>query len=260
MAEILDITDTVYPSLEGKTVLVSGGGSGIGSSIVAHYCAQKAKVAFVDINVEASEALVDSIAALGHPAPRFFQCDLRDIEKYQGIIKTIGEEMGNISVLINNAAHDERHDMPDVTPEYWDDRVAVNMKHVFFAIQAVAPQMVAAGAGSIINFGSISWMNGQADLPVYASSKASIHGLTRGTANYYGKHGIRCNTIVPGWIFTERQKELWYDEDGETALQANQFLDGHIEPWEIARMALFLGSDDSKMCTAQNFVVDGGWT
>ena len=260
MAEKLDITDTVYPSLAGKTVFVTGGGAGIGSSIVAHYCAQKANVAFVDINVPASEALVQSIADLGHPAPRFFECDLRDIEKLQGIIKTVGDEMGNIAVLLNNAAHDERHDMADVTPEYWDDRVAVNMKHVFFAIQAVAPQMVEAGRGSIINFGSISWMNGQPDLPVYASSKASIHGLTRGTARYYGGHGIRCNTIVPGWIFTERQKEQWYDDCGEAALQANQCIKQHIEPWELARMALFLGSDDSKMCTAQNFVVDAGWT
>ena len=260
MAEELNFTETIYPSLEGRTVFISGGAAGIGSSMVAHFCAQKSKVAFVDINVGAANELVESIAELGYPAPIFVECDVRDVDKLQATVKQIGQDLGNITVLINNAAHDERHDVAEVTLEYWEDRLAVNMRHIFFATQAAAPQMVDAGEGSIISFGSISWMSAQDDLPAYAAAKASVHGLTRGFARYYGKHGIRANTLVPGWIFTDRQKELWYNEEGEQVLQIRQCIKDHIKPYEVARMALFLGADDSKMCTAQNFIVDAGWT
>jgi NAD(P)-dependent dehydrogenase (short-subunit alcohol dehydrogenase family) len=260
MAEDLSLTETIYPSLEGRTVFISGGAAGIGSSMVAHFCAQKSKVAFVDINVEAANELVQTITKRGHSAPTFIECDLRNVEKLQATVKQVGRDLGNITVLINNAAHDERHDIAEVTLEYWEDRLAVNMRHIFFATQAAAPQMVEAGEGSIISFGSISWMSAQDDLPAYAASKASVHGLTRGFARYYGKHGIRANTLVPGWIFTERQKELWYSEEGEQVLQIRQCIKDHIQPYEVARMALFLAADDSKMCTAQNFIVDAGWT
>ncbi len=260
MAEEINLTQTVYPSLAGRTVFISGGAAGIGSSMVAHFCAQKSKVAFVDINVEAAAELVEAVTELGHPAPRFIECDLRDVEKLQATVKQVGDDLGNISVLINSAAHDERHDIAEVTLEYWEDRLAVNMRHIFFATQAAAPQMVEAGGGSIISFGSISWMSAQEDLPAYTAAKASVHGMTRGFARYYGKHGIRANTLVPGWIFTERQKKLWYNDEGEQVLQIRQCIKDHIQPFEVARMALFLGADDSKMCTAQNFVVDAGWT
>lgn len=260
MAEDLSLTQTIYPSLMDRTVFISGGAAGIGSSMVAHFCAQKSKVAFVDINVEAANKLVEAIAAHGHTAPTFIECDLRDVNKLQATVKQVGRDLGNITVLINSAANDERHDIAEVTLEYWEDRLAVNMRHIFFATQTAAPQMIEAGEGSIISFGSISWMSAQDDLPAYAASKASVHGLTRGFARYYGKHGIRANTLVPGWIFTERQKELWYNKEGEQVLQIRQCIKDHIQPYEVARMALFLGADDSKMCTAQNFIVDAGWT
>lgn len=260
MPEDLSLTQTIYPSLMDRTVFISGGAAGIGSSMVVHFCAQKSKVAFVDINVEAANILVEAIAAQGHPAPTFIECDLRDVNKLQATVKQVGRDLGNITVLINSAANDERHDIAEVTLEYWEDRLAVNMRHIFFATQTAAPQMIEAGEGSIISFGSISWMSAQDDLPAYAASKASVHGLTRGFARYYGKHGIRANTLVPGWIFTERQKELWYNKEGEQVLQIRQCIKDHIQPYEVARMALFLGADDSKMCTAQNFIVDAGWT
>ncbi len=260
MIETTELTDTVYPSLKGRVVFITGGASGIGSSIVQHFCAQGSRVAFVDIKEGEGKELAAYIADKGHAKPEFSPCDLKDIPALQKVIREFGARAGNITALVNNAAHDERHKIEDVTVEYWEDRIAVNMRHVFFATQEASKQMIAAGEGSIINFGSISWMMAQGGIPVYTAAKASIHGMTRGFARDFGSYGIRANTIVPGWIMTKRQKDLWFNEEARKLRSIRQCIDGDVNPYEIARMALFLASNDSKMCTAQNFVVDGGWT
>jgi D-xylose 1-dehydrogenase len=248
-----------YPSLEGRVAFVTGGGSGIGASIVEHLCAQRARVAFVDINRPVSETLVKAIAERGHPAPTFLPCDLRDIPALQSAIAEIRSRLGPIRVLINNAAHDERHTIERVTPEYWDDRFAVNLRHHFFAAQAVAPEMAAAGGGSIINFGSTSWMVGQGGMPAYLSAKAAVAGLTRALARDFGPMNIRVNAIVPGWIMTERQVRLWVTPEGERQIEERQALSGRLYAPDVARMALWLAADDSRMCSKQMYVVDGGW-
>jgi D-xylose 1-dehydrogenase len=241
-----------YPSLEGRVVLVTGGGSGIGASVVEHLCAQRARVAFVDIAREPSEALVARVRASGDPAPVFIACDLRDVAAAR-------VDLGPIRVLVNNAAHDERHSIESVTPEYWDDRFAVNLRHQFFAAQAVVPEMAAAGGGSIINFGSTSWMVGQGGMPAYLSAKAAVAGLTRALARDLGPRNIRVNSIVPGWIMTERQIALWLTPEGEQELLRRQCLKRKLWPEDIARVVLFLAADDSDACTNQSYVVDGGW-
>ncbi|MCC7049924.1 MAG: SDR family oxidoreductase [Alphaproteobacteria bacterium] len=252
--------DAVYPSLKGRGVLITGGGSGIGASIVEHFCAQGAQVAFVDIAAEASNALVAQIAARGHAKPLFLPCDLRDIAALRAAVERAAQAAGPIRVLVNNAANDDRHRVEDVTPAYWDERIATNLRHQFFAAQAVIPGMKAAGGGSIVNFGSISWMNAEGGYPAYTASKAAVHGLTRGLARDFGPDNIRVNTVVPGWIMTERQVKLWLDADGERQLMENQCLKRKLYPPDLARMVLWLAADDSENCTAQNFVVDGGWT
>jgi len=249
-----------YPSLRDRVVFVTGGGSGIGESVVEHFCAQHSRVAFADIAADASKALVERIAASGLPVPRFFHCDLRDISALQAAIEAVGREIGPIRALVNNAANDDRHRVETVTVEYWDDRMAVNLRHQFFAAQAAIPQMVAAGGGSIVNFGSISWMNAEGGYPAYTAAKAAVHGITRGLARDFGPKGIRVNTVVPGWVMTKRQVDLWLDADGERQIQENQCLKEKVYPPDIARMVLFLAADDSRLCTAQNFVVDAGWT
>lgn len=260
MIEPTELTDTVYPSLEGRVVFITGGASGIGSSIVQHFCAQGSRVAFVDIMEDEGRELVQHVAGRGHAKPEFIPCDLRDIPALQRAIREFGGRAGNIMVLVNNAANDQRHKIEDVTVEYWEDRMAVNLRHVFFATQEASKQMIAAKAGSIINFGSVSWMSAMGGMPAYTAAKASIHGLTRGFARDFGSYGIRANTIVPGWVMTRRQRELWFDETGRKLRAMRQCIDGDVNPHDIARMALFLASDDSKMCTAQNFIVDAGWT
>jgi NAD(P)-dependent dehydrogenase (short-subunit alcohol dehydrogenase family) len=248
-----------YPSLEDRVVFVTGGGSGIGASVVEHLCAQRARVAFVDIQREASEALVARIAARGLPAPSFIPCDLRDIAALRAAVAGAEERLGAVRVLVNNAAHDERHAIESVTPEYWDDRFAVNLRHQFFAAQAVVPGMAAAGGGSIINFGSTSWLVGQGGMPAYLSAKAAVAGLTRALARDLGPRGIRVNSIVPGWIMTERQITLWLTPEGEEELMRRQCLKRRLVPEDIARVVLFLAADDSDACTNQSYVVDGGW-
>ena len=252
--------DAVYPSLRDRVVFVTGGGSGIGESIVEHFSAQRAKVAFVDIAAVPSQALVARVAAAGHPKPLFIACDLRDIAALQRAIERVRNELGLIRVLVNNAANDDRHRVEDVTADYWDERMAVNLRHQFFAAQAVIAQMKAAGGGSIINFGSVSWMNGEGGYPAYTTAKAAVHGLTRGLARDFGPDKIRVNTVVPGWVMTERQVKLWLDETGERQIAENQCLKEKLYPPDIARMVLFLAADDSRMCTAQNFIVDAGWS
>jgi len=248
-----------YPSLEGRVVFVTGGGSGIGASIVEHLCAQRARVAFVDIERAASETLVATIAAREHPAPLFLPCDLRDIAALRAAIAEATARLGPIRVLVNNAAHDERHAIDKVTPEYWDDRFAVNLRHQFFAAQAVAPGMAAAGGGSIINFGSTSWMAAQGGMPAYLSAKAAVTGLTRALARDFGPMGIRVNAMVPGWIMTERQIRLWLTPEGEQELMRRQCLKRKLVPEDVARVVLFFAADDSGACTSQSYIVDGGW-
>ena len=248
-----------YPSLEDRAVFVTGGGTGIGASIVQHLCEQRARVAFVDIQHEASEALVARIRAAGAPAPAFIPCDLRDIGALRAAVEQARARHGPARVLVNNAAHDERHSIESVTPEYWDDRFAVNLRHQFFATQAVAPAMAEAGGGSIINFGSVSWMIGQGGMPAYLSAKAAVAGLTRALARDLGPKSIRVNAIVPGWIMTERQITLWLTPEGEQELLRRQCLKRRLVPEDIARVVLFLAADDSSACTNQSYVVDGGW-
>jgi NAD(P)-dependent dehydrogenase (short-subunit alcohol dehydrogenase family) len=203
-----------YPSLNDRSVFITGGGSGIGASLVRHFAAQGAKVAFVDIATGPSEELVEEVTAKADPKPLFIECDLRDIEALRRAIRSVADAHGPITVLVNNAAHDERHAFDTVTPEYWDDRMAVNLRHQFFAAQAVHPMMKAAGGGSIVNFGSVSWMVGQGGMPGYTTAKSAIMGLTRGLARDFGPDNIRVNSIAPGWIMTERQISLWLDEAG----------------------------------------------
>ena len=253
------MTDTArYPSLAGMPVVISGGASGIGEALVRNFAAQGAKVGFVDIMAERGERLAGELVAAGLIA-RFSHCDITDIAAYQAAIAGFADAHGDALALVNNAAHDERHDWADVTPAYWDDRMAVNLKHSFFAIQAVAPGMIAAGRGSIINTGSISWMIMAPRLPIYESAKAAAHGLTRSMARELGKHGIRVNTMVPGWVMTERQLTHWLDAATEKLIDDSQALAGRVYPGDIARMALFLAADDSAMISAQQFLVDGGW-
>jgi D-xylose 1-dehydrogenase len=248
-----------YPSLKERSVFITGGGSGIGAALVAHFAAQGSKVAFVDIAAEPSRKLVDEVAARGDPKPLFIECDLRDIEALRAAIKKAADAHGPITVLVNNAAHDERHRFDTVTPEYWDDRMAVNLRHQFFAAQAVHPMMKAAGGGSIVNFGSVSWMVGQGGMPGYTAAKSAVLGLTRGLARDFGPDNIRVNSIAPGWIMTERQITLWLDEEGERELMNRQCLKRKLYPDDIARVVLFLAADDSSAMTNQSYVVDGGW-
>jgi D-xylose 1-dehydrogenase len=253
------IRSASYPSLEGRVVFVTGGGSGIGASIVEHFCAQGSRVAFVDIERAASETLVDTIGRRGQPAPAFVPCDVRDIAALRGAMAQVRDRLGPIRVLVNNAAHDERHAIERVTPEYWDDRFAVNLRHQFFAAQAVAPDMAAAGGGAIVNFGSTSWLVGQGGMPAYLSAKAAIAGLTRALARDFGPMNIRVNCIVPGWIMTERQVRLWLTPEGEQELLRRQCLKRKLLPEDVARVVLFFAADDSGGCTSQSYIVDGGW-
>ncbi|MBR1189465.1 SDR family oxidoreductase [Bradyrhizobium sp. AUGA SZCCT0160] len=249
----------IYPDLEGKTVLVTGGGSGIGASIVRGFARQKAKVGFLDIARDPSTRLVDELASQGF-AVRYEYCDVTNIDHLRAAIDQIRASLGPIRVLINNAAHDDRHTVESVTPEYWDDRIAVNLKHQFFAAQAVLPDMQAAKDGAIVNFGSISWMTAQGGMPVYTASKSAVLGLTRGLARDYGVWNIRVNAIVPGWIMTERQIEKWVTPQGEADLMKAQCLKRKLYPDDISRVVVFLASEEASACTSQHYVVDGGRT
>jgi len=249
----------IYPSLENRAVFVTGGGGGIGESVVEHFCAQGARVTFVDLAEAPSRALVERVAAKGHPAPHFIRCDLREIDDLRTAIETARDRHGPVRVLVNNAGNDDRHRTEDVTVDYWDDRMAVNLRHQFFAAQAVRPQMREASGGSIVNFSSITWMVGDPDCPAYVTAKAAIVGLTRALARELGPEGIRVNSVLPGWVMTERQLNLWVTPEGERQIDERQCLSGRLYPPDIARMVLFLAADDSRMCTSQNFIVDGGW-
>ncbi len=249
----------IYPSLEQRSVFVTGGGSGIGAAIVAAFCEQGAEVAFVDIDVEASNATVAAIEEKGHRPPLFLECDLRDIERLRKSIAEAAEAHGPITVLVNNAARDDRHAIEEVTPEYWRERLALNLDHQFFAAQAVFPMMKEAGGGSIVNMGSVSWMIGQGNMPGYTTAKSAIMGLTRALARDMGPHNIRVTSVAPGWIMTERQIRMWLTPEGEKELMARQCLKRKLYPEDIARVVLFLAADDSSAMTNQTYIVDGGW-
>ncbi len=245
---------TEYLSLRGKTVFVTGGASGIGAEIVKAFAEQGAKVGFVDMDRQGSEALLAELTG----EQIFAECDLRDIDALKVAFSKLAAKLGPAEVLVNNAARDDRHDWRDVTAEFWDERQNINLRHMFFAIQAVADGMIAAGGGSIINMGSNSWWEAGGGFPAYTTAKAAVHGLTRTMARDLGSHRIRVNTVVPGWIMTERQKELWVTPEALAKQIERQCLPDPIDPIYVARMVLFLASDDSAACSANNFMVEGG--
>ena len=248
-----------YPSLRGMRVFITGGGSGIGAAMVQAFAEQGAQVAFVDFVKAESEALVQSIAAAGHPGPWFQLCDVRDVGALQAAMERALLELGDFATLVNNVARDDRHTLEAVTLEYWEERMAVNQRPAFFAIQSIVPGMKRLGGGSIINFGSTGWQTKGSEFPLYSIAKASVNGLTRGLAGSLGPHRIRVNTVSPGWVMTERQIKLWLNAEGEEAIKRNQCLPDKLQASDVARMALFLASDDGAMCTAQEFKVDAGW-
>jgi NAD(P)-dependent dehydrogenase (short-subunit alcohol dehydrogenase family) len=247
-----------YPSLAGKRVIITGGGSGIGEAIVEAFVSQQAHVTFFDIAAEPSEALVERLSPHATHAPRFHCLDMRDLGALSAAIQAAEADMDGIDIVINNAASDDRHTIDDVTPEFWDDRMAVNLRHQFFAAQAAVPAMRKAGGGAIINLGSISWHLGLEELVLYQTAKAAIEGLTRSLARELGPDNIRVNTIVPGNVQTPRQMR-WYTPEGEAEIVAAQCLEGRIQPVDIAAMALFLASNDARFCTGHNYWVDAGW-
>ena len=246
-----------YPSLRDASVIVTGGASGIGREIVRAFAEQGSRVAFLDFDVDAGRRLASDLQEHGARI-HFAACDLRDIEALRRAVDAVNAVHGAARVLVNNAARDDRHRWEEVTPEFYDERIATNLRHMFFAIQAVAPGMIVAGGGSIINLGSDSWWRAGGGFPVYTTAKAAVHGLTRGMARDLGPHRIRVNTLVPGWTMTERQKQLWVTPEKMAAQLAAQCLPDPIEPVYVARMALFLASDDSAMCTANNYMVEAG--
>ena len=248
--------EAVYPSLNNKVVVVTGGGSGIGESITRSFIKQGAKVAFLDFNEKDSIKLIKD---LNTDNLHFEFCDLRDIEQLKNSIKKISSKFGPIQILVNNAARDDRHSLQSVTSEYFDERIATNLKHQLFASQAVVSDMEKNGGGAIINMGSTSWMIGQGGMPCYTTAKSAIQGLTRGLARDLGPKNIRVNCVVPGWIMTERQVDMWLTPESEKELMDRQCIKRKLFPKDIARFVLFMASDEASACSNQSFVVDGGW-
>jgi NAD(P)-dependent dehydrogenase (short-subunit alcohol dehydrogenase family) len=248
-----------YPSLRDQLVLITGGATGIGASLVEHFALQGSQVAFLDIDQKSAEQLVAEFSSKCAHAPVFLPCDLTDISKLRAAIAEIEARHGTIRVLVNNAGNDARHSIDEVTPEYWDRAIAVNLKHQYFVSQAVIPAMKKAGQGSIINMSSISWIIPSTGLPVYVTAKAAIVGLTRTLAHELGPYNIRVNCVLPGAILTERQKQLWFTDEYRAVILGNQALKKILLPEEVARLVLFLAADDSSAITSQSYVVDGGW-
>lgn len=252
-------TYATYPSLDGRTVFITGGAAGIGSALVEQFSRQGSKVAFVDLDVDAASATIARCRAAGvaHD-PLFFEVDLLDIAALRRACAAATDALGTITVLVNNAANDDRHDWRDVTPEYFDNRINTNLRHYFFAIQALAPGMIAAGQGSIVNIGSSSYLMQEDMFPGYAIAKSAVEGITRTMARTFGPDGVRVNTVMPGWVPTERQLAKWWTPEGERATMNDQAIKRRITPDEFAQMVLFLAADDGAACTAQHFLVDGG--
>lgn len=267
-----------YPSLVDRVVLITGGATGIGASFVEHFVAQGARVGFLDIDASAGVALADSLAGQSQSEdrsenrsenqsrdqtvrhkPHFVTCDVTDIGALRHAVASMKAALGPIQVLVNNAANDRREALADITPRSFDDGIAVNVRHQLFAAQAVIEDMKAARAGAIINLGSISWMLKNSEFPVYAMSKSAVQGLTRGLAKELGPYGIRVNTLVPGWVMTDKQRRLWLTDEGRELIRRGQCIDAELLPADLARAALFLAADDSRMITSQDIVVDGGW-
>ena len=248
----------IYPSLENKVVLITGGASGIGENIVEHFITQKSKVAFLDIEEKLGSDLVTKLEKKYNLKATFIKCNLKNIDELKKSIKLIREKLGPINTLINNAANDERHDLDSVTPEYWDDRMNINLKHYFFATQAVYKDMKEMGTGTIVNIGSFSWMLAQGGMPGYTTAKSAIMGLTRTLARDLGEFNIRVNCVVPGWIITERQKRMWLTPEIEKKQLERQCIKRMLVPDDISKAVLFFASDQSSGCTAQNYIVDGG--
>lgn len=248
-----------YPSLVGKKAIVSGGSTGLGAEFVVQLARQGSRVAFFDVDTESGERLAASLADEGCPAPVFLPCDVRDIDALESSISQAVDQLGGVDVLVNNAARDTRMNFQDIDVATWDDQQAVNVRHHFFAAKAVAPIMREAGGGSIINLGSISAHIDLMDLVGYITAKAGIEGLTRTLARELGPWKIRVNCIIPGWIMTERQLRDWVTPEAEASIDANQCLTERLTPPDVARLMLWLAADDSRLCTAQKWVVDGGW-
>jgi NAD(P)-dependent dehydrogenase (short-subunit alcohol dehydrogenase family) len=248
-----------YPSLRNRVVLVTGGATGIGEAIVEAFATQNAQVAFLDIQDEAAEQLTNRVTLGGSTAPVYYHCDLTDIAEVQGTIRIILQKFGTVDVLVNNAGNDTRHKIAEVTSAYWDQVIAANLKHQFFVSQAVIPSMQQANRGSIINVSSIGWMIPSTNQIVYVTAKAAVVGLTRTLSHELGVNNIRVNCIMPGAILTERQQRLWLTEAYKAEILGNQALKRMILPEEVARLILFLASDDSSAITNQSYVIDAGW-
>jgi D-xylose 1-dehydrogenase len=263
MTEMSDQPDTAnyatYPSLVDRTVFVTGGAAGIGAAIVRNFARQGSKVAFVDIDVETAQQTMQACDAAGaRHSPVFYHVDLLDIAALQHACRRAIDELGGVTVLVNNAASDDRHDWREMTVEYWNNRLDVNLRHYFFAIQALAPNMIDAGRGSVVNIGSSSYLMQEDFFPGYAIAKSGVEGITRTMARTFGPHNVRVNTVLPGWCATERQLDKWWTPEGEAGTMNDQALKKRIYPDEFAQMVLFLAADDGGACTAQSFLVDGG--
>jgi len=254
------MTGAIYPSLRGQVVLVSGGASGIGAEIVSQFARQGAQTAFVDIDDSKAKALVAGLEAEGHRAPFYQHCDIRDVPALRIAIGVVIAHFGPINTLVNSAASDDPHTIAEVEPDYWDERMARNLRHHFFAAQAVRPAMAEAGGGSIINIGSTVWLFGAPKTIAYATAKAAISGMTRSMARELGPENIRVNCVIPGWVMTERQLATYIDDAAEQQIATRQSLSNRrIQPADIANMVLFLAADESRSCAGQNFIVDAGW-
>lgn len=252
------MSHNVYPSLRNKRVVVTGGGSSIGAAIVESFAQQGARVAFLDIADDDSRELERRLET-SEVAPRYYRCDLTDIEAIRTTFPRIRADLGPIDILVNNAANDDRHTLQETTEKYWDNRIAVNLRHLFFCAQAVVEDMKAARAGAIINLGSVSWHLALPDLAIYQTAKAGIEGMTRALARDLGAYGIRVNCVVPGGVRTPRQMKLWHTPDEEARMIGQQCLKARVEPRDVAAMVAFLSSDDARMCTGHEYFVDAGW-
>ncbi|MGA0587795.1 SDR family NAD(P)-dependent oxidoreductase [Dyella sp. KRB-257] len=247
-----------YPSLVDRNVLITGGASGIGASFVEHFARQGARVAFLDVDDAGARRVLDALDEVPH-APVYLHCDLTDVAALRAAIATAREGIGPIAVLVNNAANDARHALATVDVAAFERNVAINLRHQIFATQAVLPDMQALGGGSIICLGSTGWMKKSGGYPLYAMAKAAVRGFVNGMARELGRQHIRINGLIPGWVITEKQRALWLDAEGEAELRRVQCMPGYLMAEDLARMALFLAADDSRMCTGQDFIVDGGW-